>query len=1051
MNGATVRAGFSEPGRRRGRFRVWGMARRLQAIGALVAIGVLAIGMLATVATARAEPASAPAGPAEPITVRAGDHSDFGRLVFDITGGTKYRFSRKGDRVSLTFPRAMVIGEPAEPPRNVLSASGGSGEAELVVAAGARVRHWRIDGRLVIDVFDPKPAQTLSAPPADPLPVPPIPSQPTPPAIMDPSAAATPESQVAPASVSRPADATGVQLPASALPGPEMRSPPPLQSSPLRPSPRQPPPSQPPAVIAAPSGPVTLVVARTAPPVAGQGAAFSVPFGAEIGAAALRRGDIALVVFDDRRPVDLAALRGDPILAGATVRLLPAATLIQLRLPEGMEVALLRPSPNAWTVAVRPGPVPIHPIQPVMAPEEIASAGHGRLLLSGDAAGQVVSLADPLTGATLMLGTQRKPGQGMAVARLTPRYALLPTWQGVAVLPLADRLSLRALRDGFALTGADLPLTQAAAAEDAESQAAATALTRRFDFPLQSIEDLQRRLQSQVADAARAPAQARGRKRLAAAQTMIAVGLGVEAGSLLQVAAEEDPVLARSAKIAGLGAIAALLADRMEETDAIEDPRLTGTDEVALWRAVRTAKQQPGSPQAAAIFAVTMPLALSYPPGLRDRLLPLMAETMVAGGENAAARSVLARRKDDPALGLARAMALQADGDTDRALAAYGAVTRGPDRREQALAASRAVELKLAAHRIDPAQAADALDSQLYNWRGGRQELELRERVATLRAESGAWRPALALLRETLSIFPADKVRIRAAMRAIFADLLHDKAVDAVAPLDLVALLDENADLLPDARNAEASQDGSSDDWLQEKLIKTLLALDLPGRAGPQLERLMQAVPPGAGRAGFGASLAGLKLREDDPRGALAALSASDVPAADLPRQLAEQRALLFAQASARNGAPADALAALAPYGGARAGDARATILEQTQDWPGAVRALSDQVASLVPTQGQLTDSQSRLLVRLASAASQAGDEVTLARLRLDLPRFPGGPLADMFTLLTGGRVQSVADLKRSGREMALARDLPQGLKSLESPPVPAKLAGTTLDSAPAR
>src|ERR1700712_2345525 len=191
---------------------------------------------------------------------------------------------------------------------------------------------------------------------------------------------------------------------------------------------------------------------------------------------------------------------------------------------------------------------------------------------------------------------------------------------------------------------------------------------------------------------------------------------------MLQVAAEEDPVMGQSADATGLGAIAALLADRVEEARGLDDPRLSGTDEIGLWRAVRAARVQKGSPQAAAAFAATLPLALTYPPGLRDRLMPLAVETMISGGEAAAAAAVLARRKDDPALALARAMSLQAEGNVDGALAAYEAAANSPDQRQRAVAAIAAVELRLAEHRIDAAAAAAALDKQLYAWRGDRHE-----------------------------------------------------------------------------------------------------------------------------------------------------------------------------------------------------------------------------------------------------------------------------------------------------------------------------------------
>ncbi|MGC8468697.1 MAG: hypothetical protein ACP5NI_02215, partial [Acetobacteraceae bacterium] len=45
---------------------------------------------------------------------------------------------------------------------------------------------------------------------------------------------------------------------------------------------------------------------------------------------------------------------------------------------------------------------------------------------------------------------------------------------------------------------------------------------------------------------------------------------------------------------------------------------------------------------AAAGFAATLPLLLAYPGPLRARLLPLAAETMVRGGQQAAAAALIA-------------------------------------------------------------------------------------------------------------------------------------------------------------------------------------------------------------------------------------------------------------------------------------------------------------------------------------------------------------------------------------------------------------------------
>jgi hypothetical protein len=766
--------------------------------------------------------------------------------------------------------------------------------------------------------------------------------------------------------------------------------------------------------VAADLGPLALVAHKLALPPDIAAAAFTVPFGAGVGATALRRGAIGLVVFDEKRPIDLAALADDPVLGSASVQMLPAATVIRLVLPIGREIVLSRTTPGAWTVTVSAAPVRFHPIQ--------AGGEDGTLLLTADAPGQVVGIADPESGATLLLGTQRVPGQGVAVIRRSPQFVLLPTWQGVAVQPLADNLSLRAARRGFVLAGRDTRLALTPPVDLADISTGAAALTRRFDFPRLSPPALLRHMQAQLSDAATAPQLARGGKRLALARTMIALGLGTEAQAVLQVAAEDDPRIAEGPDAAGLGAVAALLAGRIEETDAIEDRRLTGSDEVALWRAVRAARRDEGSPQAAAVFSATLGLILSYPETLRDRLLALALETMVAGGEVRAAAPYLAAHGGDPALALARAMQHAADGDADGALATYDLLALNRDRRLSARAAVRAVELRLTAGRIGRKAAADALDRLLFAWRGDRQELDLRERLATLRAETGAWRPALALLRESGDIFPEQLPEIRRRMQDIFAALSRDGGAETLAPLDLVALVDENADLLADS---------AADAGVQARLADKLLALDLPRRAAPVLEKLMQAAVPGAGRAGFGAGLAALKSREGDPAGALASLFASAAPG--LPAPLTEQRILLFAAASARTGERDKALAALSGLTSPAADEARATILEQARDWAGATTALAEQVRKTTPTDGALDEAQRRLLVRLASAAAQAGDETALAGLRAhEAGRIGSGPLADMFRVLIANPVHGVADLQRAARETALMRGLPQGLKALD-------------------
>jgi hypothetical protein len=949
------------------------------------------------------------------VAVRVGSHAGYGRIVFHLPGRLEFGVTQQGQRVTVQFVGDVTIGPARHMPHNVLRFSGGAGQAELVVAPDTIVRPWRLGNHVVIDVLD----QNLGTP-ASPKPAPKL----SPAGRPAPGAAAVqPAAPPAPAPVASPAPATpqavslgAAQAVGSPQPPVAALVQPPPPDEPLaapRDAPRPPERAGQAAAAASlpPRRPGLVASVGDPPPVASE-PVLDVGFDAAVGVAAFRLGNAGFVVFDQQRPVDIAPLRDDPVFGAATVQQLPAATILRLPLEPGRALSLSQ-VPGAWRITTVPVASKLAPIN--------ATAADGRLRISAAAPGRVVSMADPDTGATMLVATQRQPGQGVPVLRRSAQFVLLPTWQGIAVEPMGDSLTLRPAPDGFVLTGGMEGLALSPV-DGMSIVARAGTLVRRFDFPALPPEVLLQRLRLQFADDAATPVLGRGPRRQAAAQTMIALGLGAEAHALLRMAAADDPHEAGALDNAALGGIAAVLAHRVTEAVGLDAEGLSGTDDIALWRAVRLAEQQAGSPRAAAVFAATLPLVLAYPPALRDRLLPLVAETLAAGGQTETASALLAERKDDKELGLARGLLQEARGDNAAALAIYEGLVSSRDQSVYARAAARAVEMRFAVGRIDIRQAADGLDKLLYAWRGDQHERSLRERLAELRARSGAWRAALGVLREAGPLFPADKATIHAELTDMFAALLRDDAANALAPLELAALVEENADLLPV---------GAGGEMLQSRLADRLLALDLPKRAGPVLEKLMQAAPSGLARAGFGARLAALRLREGDAVGALAALGASDV--ADPPGDLAERRTLLLAAAHARRSDPDRALAVLDSLDTASADEARATILERANDWPAAQKALAAYAVRTVPTEGGLDDVQRRTLLRLATVAARVSDEATLTALReREGARMGSGPLADMFRFLTADQVRNVADLKRAGQEAALARELPSKLKALQ-------------------
>jgi hypothetical protein len=763
--------------------------------------------------------------------------------------------------------------------------------------------------------------------------------------------------------------------------------------------------------FAVPSGPVALVASKASPPSGLAGVAIQLPFSGPVGAALFSRGPDSFAVFDTRRPVDLSALRDDPAFGTALVTLYPAATVIRLTRPPGQS-AILYPAQAGWRVSL----VPTIPRPAALTP--VVSASADAMTFAAESPGQVVSITDPRGGGTLLVGTQRVSGQAVLTERRTPEFILPVTGQGIVIEPLSDAIDLRITQTGFVVSGrpAGLVLSPPQPMPDATLEAAG--LTRLFEFPRQKTADLGQRAKRQAVAAAMAPPLARGPLRHALAESMIGLGLGAETQTLLRITMKDDPAEAASPSAHGLAAIAALLAGRLGEAADLMDPRLTGTDEIAMWRAIQTAMADDSSPAAAAILATTAPLLFTYPSELRRRIMPLALETMILGGQPEAAAALLAQRQDDPRLAYANALLMQATGDNETALKLFDAVANSRSELDHERASVRATESRLAMGQLDAKGAADALEARLFAWRGDTRDLAVRLRIADLRRQAGDWRGVFAMLRDAKADFPAQAAEVNRRLKEAYAAVPRDPALDKMPPTDLIALLDENSALLAD---------GSDGEPMRALLADKLMALDLPKRADPLLTKLMRAAPYGPARAGFGATLATMRLREGDGDGAILALSESN--SADMDDAVRERRALITAQVEAGRGHVGGAIAALTDSNSPEADEARAAILEKAQDWPAARDALKVLAARVVPDSGTITQAQLQIMLRLATAATRAGDDATLASLReKSRSRLGSGPRADLFRLLTAEPVRGTADLGRARTELGLARAVTQDM-----------------------
>ncbi|MGI9127439.1 MAG: hypothetical protein ACR2IG_04475 [Roseomonas sp.] len=1019
-------------------------------------------------------PAHAQQAPA--VSLRVGTHPTYGRVVMDWPDAVTYRAEESGNRLILRFdtPARFDLSAALRLPRNVESLSAVDGGIALQAPAGTRFRHYRLGNRVVIDVLDgdeatptaqtaptaqnstgsapavaaptrpnanppalaaapspaapsPPAAARPAAPPAvtPPQATPPRPAAPPPPAApasrppttAPPSrdAAPTPNQAAAPASapanpaadVSRP----GIAAPASrtpAVPAAEALVIPPI------------PPTMPHAEIGDPAPrPLVVVPPQRTTPVGllAEGRAISLDLGPDAAAAVFRQGDWVMAVFDRPETLDLSALRRSDVFSSMEARQTGDATILQMRLAQP---GTLRPrrEGNAWVLEAFRDAVEANRALTAITPE-LEQGPPVRLVLRVNRPGSSVTVLDPETGSPLLVGTIRGVNQAVAIARRQPEFHLLPAVLGVAVLPRGDNIQLRALADRFILQASGLDSLRLGPDAGREPLAEAATLSRIMDLPSASITTLQERLRTASANIAAAGPLGRAEARRHAAETLLALGMPQEAQAMAGLALQEDPRAGEDARLVMVQSAAALLAGREAEARRLDSPQMPPSDETTLWRGFLAAARGDHAVAGPAI-AASLPLLISYPRPLAQRLTPIAMESLAAAGELTAAARLGETDPDNPVLHLARGMMAEADGRIEDALSAYRQAIEGRDRLRRARAIRRSVELRLAIGQLDTAGAIAELEAALFAWRGDVDEVNARIRLAELQREAGNGRAAFELLQETQRFFPERSVDLRPHLRAAFAT-----ALQSAPPLNAASFYDAHPEFLPEDATGIRSV---------LVLADRLAGLDLVDRASTVLRDAMARLTDPEARLAVSTKLATLRLAEGDGAGAIAALDAA-TEGGEVPNE----RVILRGRALARAGNRQAAEQVLKGIGHDGA-EALAEIRAEARDWPGATFAMMQHIEAKIPAApAPLSPPIRRDLARAAAFAAMANDTVVLTQLRENYgARMQGGPLAEAFTLLTGDTLRGVQDLPRLQREISQLRLLPERMSGLNATPAPA-------------
>jgi hypothetical protein len=762
----------------------------------------------------------------------------------------------------------------------------------------------------------------------------------------------------------------------------------------------------------APASPIPQKDALRIEAVAGAEPAILLRTDPDVGLAAFRVGSDTIIVLDAAIVFQAAGQDLNPVFAGLTSRRTQDATVI--RIPMAPADLRFRHAARGWQVTAGPAVDRGVSILPRLI-QGGSDASRVRLVVTEPS--RVVTVLNPQTGGRLLVGTVGAAGQAVASAWPQPQFSLLPTLQGVVVAPISDDIRLRREPDGFTLaTSQQADGVTEGTWQKAPNAPVAAPVSRLFDIPNGTTKELADTLNERIRIAGQAHALARSGPRLRVAEAMLALGMDVEAQSVIDVAAAADPALMDQPHAIGLRAVAAALAGRIEDAKPLGDSRLTGSTEIEFWRAFLQVTRDDASARDALCLSEALPLLLRYPDALRGRLLPGTLEAMVLNGQAEAAGIVLKTLPDDRNLDLARGMAFELDNKPAEALKAYDQVAARGDRLPRYKALVRATELRIKDGEFDARAGADALDRALLGWRGAKQELGLRLRIAELRGQADQWRAALTVLRDGREIFPEERAQLDQKMPSIFIALLNDDAARHLSPADFVTLYDQNLDLV---REISWSEKSGTD------LVERLVGLNLQGRAEPIMGQLVARSTDPVRRTVLGARLASLRITMDDPAGAIAAL-ASTVPLANAAADPAtmQVRQLLYARAEAQRGNRDAALAMLGGIDAADADEVRSEIYAARKDWVGVVAALTALEHKQILTDN-LTEPQQAIVMRLAVAATLSADPATLARVAESYGTVMAkSTSASLFRLMTSAPARGTGDLPRAFEEIQLAKQL---------------------------
>jgi len=959
------------------------------------------------------------------VRVRAGEHDEYTRLVFDWPSKVPYNLTQNGGIVTVDFGQSAIIDvaqlQSSRPPfiGGIRSNSDGKGvQVTLTVPESSKVRHFLSGSKVVVDVPRPSDGTVAEALPKA--------------VVETPASASTQdtttseaESEVAKAKIAaasakdnseseKPAQSadtepSSIPEPASSTPTPSAIAPAPVIPTPTAtaitgaggsPTPVD----APTALTPAPEQSVQQAQVSAATSEGVEGISLRFDWDEPVGAAVFRRAGSLWIAFGKPSEVDVAELTrsGGNLIHQIQQMPTPNATVLRVHTVTGINPTIQRDG-LSWLLQFQQQELAAQTAINVDAQPD--SPVGSRIFLPVTEPSLPIGVTDPAVGDNLIIVPVFPLGHGMVKEYVYPEVQLLRTAQGMVIKPRIDDIRARSIRQGVEVTAAEQLQISPVTPEDLAKSKVAD------DGPMNRILDLEkwgipkptaylpkkRELQEAVS---RSKGDQREKARLDLARFYLANSFGAEALGIFQRMVFDRPDIGDDPEFRLLHGISNFLMARYTDAgESFAHASLEGSDEGDFWRAANQAKTGKGSAAAGQLLR-TGSIPTVYPKPLRVSLGILVAEAAIEIGDVAQAKvflDALIADAPNPAqmsmINFVEGKRLELGGDADGAVAKWEEVGQGRDRSSRTKAAWARMELMLKVQQMTLPEAIVELEKLRYFWRGGEFEFRLLRRLGSLYMDVGGYRNGFKALRQAATYFRAheDAPQVTQQMADTFSFLYLENGADDMPPVTAIALYEEFKELTPA---------GSQGDEMIRKLADRLVGIDLLDRAAELLTGQVQFRLQGEEKTRVATQLALVHTLAREFDSALNVLDESEEP--NTPEPLATQRRHLRVNALMGLGQRDLGLELLDDDESLDAELLRLEMHWTSSNWRNAAQDLRRimKITGIVPG-ADLGDEDAVKVLNLAIAFTLSGNERALARLRRELgPSMDATDFKDAFRLV---------------------------------------------------